>query len=192
MLVPAVLEQKVTGSEARSAWRHLVRRYGIPAPGPAPAGMFVAPDAGTWRRVPSWEWRRAGVDGKRARTVLAAVAVAPRLEETLQLPAEEAQRRLRAVPGVGAWTVAEVVQRAHGELDTVSVGDYHLAAFVGWALAGRPVDDAGMLALLAPYRPHRHLAVRLLECSGARQPRFGPRLAPRRLTAQQEVVGVAF
>ncbi|MDP9395819.1 MAG: DNA-3-methyladenine glycosylase 2 family protein, partial [Actinomycetota bacterium] len=32
-LVPAVLEQKVTSSEARAAWRDLLRWYGEPAPG---------------------------------------------------------------------------------------------------------------------------------------------------------------
>ena len=37
-LVPAVLEQKVTGKQAREAFVALVRRYGEPAHGPAPAG----------------------------------------------------------------------------------------------------------------------------------------------------------
>jgi 3-methyladenine DNA glycosylase/8-oxoguanine DNA glycosylase len=63
-----------------------------------------------------------------------------------------------------------------GEPDTVSVGDYHLAGFVGWALLGRPVDDAGMLEVLEPWRPHRQRVVRLLEVSGFAKPRFGPRL----------------
>ena len=57
---------------------------------------------------------------------------------------------LRTVPGIGVWTAAETVQRAHGDPDTVSVGDYHLAALVGWALIGEPVDDDGMLELLSP------------------------------------------
>ena len=39
-LVPAALEQRVTGREARSSYRWLLRRYGEPAPGPAPAGML--------------------------------------------------------------------------------------------------------------------------------------------------------
>jgi 3-methyladenine DNA glycosylase/8-oxoguanine DNA glycosylase len=80
------------------------------------------------------------------------------------------------VPGIGAWTVAEVAQRALGDADALSVGDYHLSAFVGWALAGRPLDDDGMVELLERWRPHRYRVVRLLECSGFRKPRFGPRL----------------
>lgn len=180
-LVPAVLEQRVTGVEARRAWRILLRAYGDPAPGPAPAGMRVVPAPAAWRRVPSWVWRRAGVDDRRARAVLSAAAVADRLEQTLDQPAAEATRRLLAVPGIGPWTVAEVRQRAHGDPDAVSVGDYHLPGYVGWALAGRPVDDPGMLTLLEPYAGHRHRVVALLWASGFRAPRFGPRLAPRPL-----------
>jgi 3-methyladenine DNA glycosylase/8-oxoguanine DNA glycosylase len=92
------------------------------------------------------------------------------------MPPDDAARRLFAVPGIGAWTVAEIAQRALGDADAVSVGDYHLSQFVGWALAGRPVDDDGMLELLEPWRPHRYRVVRLLECSGFAKPRFGPRL----------------
>lgn len=176
VLVPAVLEQKVTGKEARAAFCLLVRRHGTPPPGPAPAGMRVPPGPQAWRRVPSWEWHRAGVDPQRMRTVLAAARVAERLEEAVGMEREDALRRLRAVPGVGVWTAAEVAQRALGDPDEVSVGDYHLAAFVGWALLGRPLDDPGMVELLAPWRPHRQRVVRLLEVSGARKPRFGPRL----------------
>ncbi len=183
VLVPAVLEQKVTGGEARRSWRDLLRRFGEPAPGPAPAGLLVPPAAATWARIPSWEWHRAGVDGHRSRAICAAAAVAGRLEESVAMPPAEAERRLRSVPGVGVWTAAEVAQRAFGDADAVSVGDFHLAPFVGWALAGRAVDDDGMLELLAPYRPHRYRAIRLLELSGFRMPRFGPRYAPHDMRA---------
>ena len=175
-LVPAVLEQKVTGKEARSAFAWLVRRHGSPAPGPAPDGMLVPPSAHGWRMVPSWEWHRAGVDPKRSRTVCEAMRIAGRLEQAVGLAPAAALTRLQAVPGVGPWTAAEVAQRALGDTDALSVGDYHLAAFVGWALIGRPVDDDGMVELLEPWRPHRYRVVRLLELSGAAKPRFGPKL----------------
>ncbi len=178
-LVPAVLEQKVVGLEAQRAWRLLLLRHGLPAPGPAPAGMRVFPPPRTWTRIPSWEWHRAGVEAVRARTIAGAALVAGRLEEIGALAAADADRRLRALPGIGPWTSAEVRQRACGDADAVTVGDYHLPAAVGWALAGRIVDDAGMLELLAPYAGHRHRATRLIELSGARPPRRGPRLAVR-------------
>jgi 3-methyladenine DNA glycosylase/8-oxoguanine DNA glycosylase len=178
-LIPAILEQKVVGAEARRAWHYLLRRFGQPAPGPAPVGMRVAPDAGTWARIPSWEWHRAGVEPVRAATIAGAARAAVRLEEITAMAAADADRRLRSLPGVGPWTSAEVRQRACGDADAVSVGDYNLPAAVGWALAGQVVDDAGMLALLAPYAGHRYRATRLIELSGARPPRRGPRLAVR-------------
>ena len=175
-LVPAVLEQKVTGREARDAFRRLVLRYGEPAPGPAPEGMRVPPSAEAWRHVPSWEWHRAGVDPKRSRTICLAMRCASRLEQAVGMAPEDAARRLSAVPGIGAWTVAEIAQRALGDSDALSVGDFHLSQAVGWALVGRPLDDDGMVELLEPWRPHRYRVVRLLELSPAAKPRFGPRL----------------
>lgn len=176
LVVPAVLEQRVTGREARRSWRELLWRFGEPAPGPAPAGMRVFPEPSRWRHIPSWEWHRAGVDPGRARTIVAAAEVAHRLDESLSLSRDERLRRLRAVPGVGEWTTAEVAQRAWGDADAVSIGDFHLPALVGWALAGRPVNDDGMLELLSCYPDHRQRAVRLVELSGVRIPSFGPRM----------------
>ena len=154
-------------------------RYGSAAPGPAPRGMRVFPPARTWARIPSWEWHRAGVEAVRTRTIAAAAQVAGRMEEITGMGAEEASRRLRAIPGIGVWTAAEIMQRAAGDPDAVSVGDYNLPKAVGWALAGRIVDDDGMLELLAPYAGHRYRVTRLVELSGIRPPRRGPRMSVR-------------
>ena len=178
-LVPAILEQKVVGAEARRAWRTLMLRFGQPPPGPAPPGMRVFPPARTWARIPSWAWHRAGVEGVRARTVIGAAHLAERLEEIVGMTPAEADLRLRSLPGIGPWTSAETRQRACGDADAVSGGDVHLPGAVGWALAGRKTDDAGMLELLAPYAGHRHRAARLVVLSGRRPPRRGPRMAPR-------------
>ncbi|MCU1479128.1 MAG: 3-methyladenine glycosylase [Subtercola sp.] len=83
--------------------------------------------------------------------------------------------KLQTVHGVGPWTAAETSQRSHGHPDAVSVGDYHLAAHVGWVLVGKPVDDDGMLELLDPWRGQRQRVVRLILASGIPKPRFGPR-----------------
>ncbi|WP_457032040.1 DNA-3-methyladenine glycosylase family protein [Kitasatospora sp. P5_F3] len=177
-LIPSILEQKVTTDEAYRAWRTLLRDFGTPAPGPA-TGLRVAPSAREWALIPSWEWHRAGVDPRRAATVVRAARLAPRLEEASAFPHDEAFARLTTVPGIGHWTAAETLQRSNGDPDAVSVGDYHLPNLVGWALAGRPrSDDAQMLALLAPYAGHRHRLCRLLTLTGTRAPRYGPRLTP--------------
>jgi 3-methyladenine DNA glycosylase/8-oxoguanine DNA glycosylase len=178
-LVPAVLEQKVPGLEAVRAWRRLLSWYGTPAPGPAPAGMRVFPPPATWRAIPSWDWHRAGVEPVRAETIAGAARVAGQLEQIGCLPAAEADRRLQSLPGIGPWTSAEIRQRACGDPDAVSVGDYHLPGMVGWTLTGQAVDDEGMLALLAPYAGQRHRAARLIELGGGGPPRRGARLAAR-------------
>ncbi len=174
-LVPAVLEQKVVGHEARRAWRVLVRKFGERAPGPA-KDLYVMPTPAQWRRIPSWEWHRAGVEPVRARTIIAAAEVADRLEGH---DAAETDRRLRSIHGIGVWTSAEVRQRALGDPDAVSVGDYHLARTVGWTLIGRIVDDEEMLELLEPYAGHRYRATRLIELAGSRPPARGPHLSVR-------------
>ncbi|WP_156726899.1 DNA-3-methyladenine glycosylase family protein [Streptomyces apocyni] len=186
-LIPSILEQKVTTDEAYRAWRLLVRKYGEPAPGPAsasasasvsvPDGMYVMPAPGTWRMIPSWEWHRAGVDNKRASTILRAVRVARRLEEAATMPPGEAQARLERVPGIGPWTSAETVQRSHGAPDAVTVGDLHLPGIVGYALTGaRDADDTAMLDLLKPYEGQRHRAARLILLSGRIPPRRTPKM----------------
>ncbi len=169
-LVPAVLEQKVVGKEAFRAWRYLVRRFGEVAPGPQP--LHVPPPPRVWVGIPSWEWHRSGIEAVRARAIIGAARVASRLEVG---DTGEADRRLRSLTGIGVWTSAEIRQRALGDPDAVSVGDYHIPGIVGWALTGRKVDDAGMLRLLEPYAGHRYRVTRMLELSGGGPPRRGPR-----------------
>ncbi|MGW1997867.1 DNA-3-methyladenine glycosylase family protein [Embleya sp. NPDC001921] len=178
-LVPSILEQKVTTIEARRAFRLLLGKYGETPPGPAPAGLRVVPDARTWAMIPSWDWARAGVDGRRSRTVIEATRVAGRLEATTGVAHPEAARLMRLVPGIGVWTAAETMQRSHGDPDALSVGDLHLPKTIGFALAGHAVDDAGMLELLAGYAGNRHRAALLIRMSGVKVPRRAPRYAPR-------------
>ncbi len=179
-LVPAIIEQKVTGQEAFGGYRRLVSRFGEGAPGPyAVTGLRVPPSPAGWAGIPSWEFLRSSVDSARSTAVVRAARAAGRLEQCVGLARLPARARLRAVPGVGAWTTAEVAQRALGDADAVSYGDYHVAKNIGWALVGQEVDDDGLAELLEPYSGHRYRVQRLLELAGAMRPRHGPRMAPR-------------
>jgi 3-methyladenine DNA glycosylase/8-oxoguanine DNA glycosylase len=176
-LIPAVLEQRVPGADSFRSWRVLVTKFGTPPPGPAPARMRVPPSADVWRHIASWEFHRANVDPGRARTVVGCAQRAASLERLTSWPAAKARDALTSLPGVGVWTAAETAQRAFGDPDALSVGDYHIPKMIGWTLLGRPIVDADMVELLEPMRPHRHRVVRLLEVSGlAYQPRRGSRL----------------
>nr|WP_042195566.1 3-methyladenine DNA glycosylase [Kibdelosporangium sp. MJ126-NF4]CEL22090.1 FIG01123068: hypothetical protein [Kibdelosporangium sp. MJ126-NF4]CTQ92871.1 FIG01123068: hypothetical protein [Kibdelosporangium sp. MJ126-NF4] len=177
LLVPSILEQKVTGTEAWRSWKELCRRFGAVAPGPVQ--LRVGPTPKALMSITDWEWHKAGVDGARRRALLAAAQVAGRLEKAVELKGAEGRALLRKVPGIGVWTAAEVAQRAWGDPDAVSFGDFHIPGNVGYALVGKPLDDAGMHEVLAPYAPHRQRAVRYIEAAGITKPRRGPRFSPR-------------
>jgi 3-methyladenine DNA glycosylase/8-oxoguanine DNA glycosylase len=184
-LVPAIIEQKVTGDEARTAFVALVQRHGEPAPGPwvtdgRPAQLRVPPSPEVLAGLPGYGYHPLGLERRRADAIRFAAARAKRVEECADIPLADAYVRLRALPLVGPWTAAEVGVRALGDPDAVSVGDFHLAHAVCWALAGEPRGtDERMLELLAPYAGHRARVVRLIEAAGIREPRRGPRMAPR-------------
>lgn len=179
--IPAVLEQKVTGQEAFTGYRRLLRRFGEPAPGPgADYDLRIPPNPEQIRAIASWEWLRLPVDAARSDTIQRIARVAPSLERTLEEPATTADQRLRSIPGVGAWTSAEIRQRSHGDPDAVSVGDFHVARSITYALIGEERDDAVMLEILAPYAGHRYRVQRLLELARVGHPRRGARMAPRR------------
>jgi len=183
-LVPAIIEQKVTGQEALGAFRTLVHRFGERAPGPPSepepeVRLWVQPSATDLRAVPSWEWLRLPVDGARSRPIQHAARVASSLERAGREAPEEFDRRVRTLPGIGVWTSAEVRSRAMGDADSVSFGDYHVATNVGYVLTGEAVDDDGLAMLLEPYAGHRHRVQRLIELAGLGRPRRGPRMTPR-------------
>lgn len=167
-VVPAIIEQKVLGADAFLSWRQLLHRHGEPAPGPAPAGMRVPLDGAAWTSLPSWEWHRAGVDPKRYRTAQVVTRLAAALERLGPHDLDAAYRGLRSIPGVGVWTAAEVGSRAFGDTDAVPFGDYHLVSTVGTALHGPEhglEHDDDVAEALEPFRPHRFLALRLMQLS---------------------------
>ena len=177
-LVASVLEQKVTGIEARRSYRRLCVALAEPAPGPF--DLLLPPDPVRVAALPYHAFHPFGVERRRAEVVRAACARAPWLDEAERLPLEVARARLGLLTGVGPWTVAEVARVALGDADAVSVGDFHLKHLVSWALTREPRGtDERMLELLEPYRPHRGRVQRLLELAGIRAPAYGPRMEPR-------------
>jgi 3-methyladenine DNA glycosylase/8-oxoguanine DNA glycosylase len=181
-LIPAILEQKVTGTEAWRGLRGLVLRWGEPAPGPF--GLRLLPRPAAIAALAYHELHPLGIERRRADLVRRVAERAERYEEIVDLPRDVAMARLTALPGIGPWTAAEVSLRALGDPDAVSVGDFHLPNLVAFTLA-REIrgDDPRMLELLEPWRGHRARVIRLLEASGLRPPAFGPRHAPRSIAA---------
>lgn len=180
-IIPACLEQVVTGREAFRAFRLLVDQHGEPAPGPAqdpdsPAyRMMIPPTPQQWAAIPSWEYLAAGVEQRRYRPLITAARRASALERTLTLDSAAADRALRSLPGIGPWTSAETRQRAHGDPDAWSIGDYHVGDAITHAYTGAKRGDDVALELLAPYEGHRFRAQILILSLAGFPPRRGPR-----------------
>ncbi|MFI5262674.1 MAG: DNA-3-methyladenine glycosylase family protein [Candidatus Limnocylindrales bacterium] len=188
-LVPAVVEQKITGVEAQRVYARLVRTHGEPAPPgsettaplTAPGRVLrLAPAPRTLASLPYEAYHPLGLERRRADVLRRIGILAPKLEAVVTMPAEAGRARLLAVNGIGPWTAAEAMRIACGDPDAVSLGDYHLPRLVAYSLAGeRTADDARMLELLDPYRGQRARVIRLLELGGRMPERRGPHIAAR-------------
>jgi len=175
----AVLGQLVQGLEQRRSIAQVAAMLGTEAPG----GVWTWPTARQMGGADAWTLRGAGVSLRSARALHAAAVDDAGLTRLTGVDDWDAlDRRLRAIPGCGAWTSAET-RLALGDADAVSVGDYHLPAVIGHVLGGggRGWDDAAMLELLAPFAPNRGRVIRMIEGAVARGLVSGPaRRGPRR------------
>lgn len=173
----AVVHQLVQSTEAVRSVAQLVSRLGSPTA----RGLTTWPSAAVVGATPAWELRRCGIPLRNARSLHAAAVDDAALERAAAVGMDQLDRRLRALPGIGAWTSAET-RLVLGDPDAVSVGDDHLHSDVTWALARvdpRESDDAHMLALLAPFAGQRGRVIVLIGRAYARGllPR-PPRRAP--------------
>ena len=85
--MPAILEQKVTGDEARRAWRSLIATHGEPAPG---SGRVPTSPAADGRRpspsLPYYAYHPFGVERRRAELIRRVAARAAWFEAIVDLP----------------------------------------------------------------------------------------------------------
>lgn len=180
-LAASIIEQRVTGAEAFTSIRRLIKGYGTAAPGAEatthPAhGMYASPTAEQWAAIPSWQYLQAGVDEGRSATVRRALTRAAALERVLARHAsdpvtdrgEVLDEALRTLSGVGVWTAAKVRQQVLGDPDAWSVDDYHVPGMISAHLGGEP-DEA-----LEVFRPHRYRVEVALMMLGMPE-RHGPR-----------------
>jgi 3-methyladenine DNA glycosylase/8-oxoguanine DNA glycosylase len=156
------IEQRVATHDAWQSWRGLVFSLGERAPGPMPR-LWVPPAPAVIARTPYEVFHRFRIERRRAEILKRLAVIAARLDELVELPLEEAYRRLATLPGVGPWTRARIGLVALGDPDAVALNDLHLPHMVARLLAGEPRGtDERMLELLAPFSGHRGRVVRLL------------------------------
>ncbi len=181
-LVAAVCAQKVTGEEASAAVRGLSYRFGDPAPGPNP-GVRLPPAAERMAAAPYWEFHDLHLEKRRADVIRAVSAEHDAIDCLALSSPQDAAAELARFRGIGAWSVAKTLEVSHGDPDQVAVGDFHIKHMVVHHLTGKDRGtDEEMLELLEPFRPHRGRVARLLHTLG-HEPKFGPRMPARDITA---------
>jgi 3-methyladenine DNA glycosylase/8-oxoguanine DNA glycosylase len=174
-----VLQQLITWVEATQIWRRLAMDLGQPAPGPYTLRLPPGPD--TLADAPMWRLQRAGLAERRAIVLKGLARRAARLEELTDQDVSEAKARLLSSPGSGPWTVEMAFGLYLGDTDALPTGDAHLPNTLAWFLDGIDRDDdLGMVRRLEPYRPHRFRVVLLAWANAVKEPRRGPKRAPRR------------
>lgn len=181
LLVPIVLEQLVSGAEASRAYAKLVRTFSQRAPGPFP-DLWLPLGADEIRAIPMAAFPACGALARQGATLHKLARRATRVEEAASMPHDDADRRLRAFPGVGPWTSRSAMLRGMGFADAVPLGDYHLPSVVAWNLAGEAsADDPRMLELLEPWRGQRGRIVRWIAAAGEMPSRRAPRARLREI-----------
>jgi 3-methyladenine DNA glycosylase/8-oxoguanine DNA glycosylase len=124
----------------------------LPFPGPEQVLRIPAP---AWREAQFSRQKTAYLQG------IARAFVEGTLDEDAlaAMPVAEAEAALRAVRGLGPWSVAYGLLRALGRVDALPVGDAGLKTALRhhYRLPGPP-DARRQEALMEPFRPYRGLA----------------------------------
>ncbi len=173
-LAGLVVQQRIDRLSAADQWHRLVTTHGSPAPGVP--GLWAPPAPATLARLSPPDLHRLGLERRRAQTLVGAGLALARHQHLADDDVASGTAALRAVPGIGPWTTACLAGLTWGDRDAVITGDSGIPSLVAWVLAGRDrADDATMLELLEPHRPHRYRVLGLAMASGRRPPRTSPR-----------------
>jgi 3-methyladenine DNA glycosylase/8-oxoguanine DNA glycosylase len=155
----AICEQLIEYTRAAAIERRIVSRLGRLEPGsglrdlPTPAALAATAPA----LLESFD-----LSASRALTLRHVAREVAR--GTIDLDAAEHEvgwRRLRAIRGVGSWTVELLALVGQGRFDQVPAGDLGLLKLVGRLLSGDPqarVDESTVREFFAPYAPWSGLA----------------------------------
>ncbi len=148
----AICEQLIEYVRALDIERAIVRWHGRGVTGsdlrdlPSPAAIAALAPA---------DLERVGLSPKRALTLRRAAAEVASGRVDLHDPDHEAGwRRLRAIPGVGRWTIDVLALHGQGRHECLPAGDLAYLKFAGRHLRGRPgarATEDEVRELFAPY-----------------------------------------
>ncbi len=150
LAVRAVLGQQVTVRGARTLAGRLVEQFGDPIPLPSGSVTHTFPQAAA---LGDAAIERIGLPGARAETIrrLAQAVTSGDLDLSPTAPLDTTRARLRAIPGIGDWTVEYVAMRALRDPDAFPAGDLGLRRALD-------VSSTEIERLALPWRPWRAYA----------------------------------
>ncbi len=152
----AVTEQLIEGSRASAIQRRMVFRHGREH-----GGLHDVPDAATVAALAPAQLEACGLSPSRAITMVRVAREVARGRVDLHEAGrhERDWRRLRAIRGVGSWTVEYLALHGQGRDDVLPCGDLAYIKLVGvLAGLGRRATEDEVREYFAPYAPYAGLA----------------------------------
>jgi 3-methyladenine DNA glycosylase/8-oxoguanine DNA glycosylase len=148
----AICEQLVEFSRAAAIERRIVQRLGRRCPR---TGLRDLPSARSLAGVAPAQLQALDLSAGRALALVKAAREVAAGRADLHAPDHErAWGRLRAIPGIGAWTVEVLALHGQGRYDQVPAGDLGFLKLVGRLDTGDPrarADEARVRQFFAPY-----------------------------------------
>jgi 3-methyladenine DNA glycosylase/8-oxoguanine DNA glycosylase len=156
----AISEQLIEYVRAAAIQRRLVRRLGQRCPR---SGLRDAPDAARVAAQTPALFESMDLAHSRALALIrAAREIATGRVDLEADDPEPGLRRLRAIPGIGAWTLSMLALGGQGRYDALPAGDLGYIKLVGRLQTGGDpyarAEIAEVRELFAPYAPWRGLA----------------------------------
>ncbi|MCC6854105.1 MAG: helix-turn-helix domain-containing protein [Comamonadaceae bacterium] len=157
--VRVILGQQVTVAAARTLAARLVEALGVSIATPFADLTRLFPDPARIAGAAPAQLGRLGIVRQRVRALqaLAAEVQAGRLELHPAAPLGRTLEQLRALPGIGAWSVQMIALRALGWPDAFPAGDLGVLAALEPLLGAR--EPRAAEAASAAWRPWRAYAV---------------------------------
>ena len=134
----AVTEQLIEYERAAAIQRRMIRRLGRRDPA---TGLHDAPTATALAGAAPAQLQSFDLSGARAIALVRAAreVASGRVELSADAPSERQEhgwRRLRAIPGIGSWTVEMLALSGQGRVDQLPAGDLGFLKLVGRILSG--------------------------------------------------------
>lgn len=161
----AVCEQLIEYERAAAIERRILRRFGSPVPSwDGVRTLWLPPDAETVAALAPAELQACDLSAGRARALIAAAREIARGRIDLDAgDPHDGWRRLRAIGGIGAWTVSVLALHGHQHYDALPAGDLAYRKLVG--RLRRPhdgpharADEHEVVAAFERFAPWRGLA----------------------------------